>query len=53
VVSMFIGPSGPYTTGCYKVMLLTGRKDKATVQFYESAGFNGREKLAFIAKPIR
>lgn len=36
---------------CYKVMLLTGRKDQATLQFYESAGFNGHEKQAFIAKP--
>ena len=40
-----------WTAGCYKVMLLTGRKDKATVHFYESAGFDGHEKLAFIAKP--
>ena len=40
-----------WSTGCYKVMLLTGRKDKATVQFYESAGFDGQEKLAFIARP--
>jgi GNAT superfamily N-acetyltransferase len=42
-----------WSAGCYKVMLLTGRKDKATVQFYESAGFDGQEKLAFIAKPGR
>lgn len=37
--------------GCYKVMLLTGRKDQATFQFYESAGFDPHEKQAFIAKP--
>ncbi len=36
---------------CYKVMLLTGRKDNATFQFYESAGFDRNEKQAFIAKP--
>ena len=27
--------------GCYKVMLLTGRKDEATLRFYEGAGFVG------------
>jgi GNAT superfamily N-acetyltransferase len=37
--------------GCYKVMLLTGRKDEATYRFYESAGFDRHEKQAFIAKP--
>ena len=42
-----------WLAGCYKVMLLTGRKDRATVQFYESAGFDGQEKLAFIARPGR
>ena len=36
---------------CYKVMLQTGRKDEATVQFYESAGFDRHEKQAFIARP--
>ena len=40
-----------WSRNCYKVMLLTGRKDQATLQFYESAGFNGHEKHAFIAKP--
>jgi len=40
-----------WSSGCYKVMLLTGRKDPATFQFYESAGFDGHEKQAFIAKP--
>lgn len=40
-----------WSRNCYKVMLLTGRKDQATLQFYESAGFNGHEKQAFIAKP--
>jgi GNAT superfamily N-acetyltransferase len=36
---------------CYKVMLQTGRKDEATFQFYESAGFDRYEKRAFIARP--
>lgn len=40
-----------WAAGCYKVMLLTGRKDKATARFYESAGFDGDEKRGFIAKP--
>ncbi|MDR0779694.1 MAG: GNAT family N-acetyltransferase [Pseudomonadales bacterium] len=36
---------------CYKVMLLTGRKDEGTFRFYEQAGFDRHEKQAFIAKP--
>jgi GNAT superfamily N-acetyltransferase len=36
---------------CYKVMLLTGRKDDATLRFYESAGFDRHDKQAFVAKP--
>lgn len=36
---------------CYKVMLLTGRKNEATYAFYESAGFDRHAKQAFIAKP--
>ena len=36
---------------CYKVMLLTGRKDEATLRFYERAGFDPHGKQAFIAKP--
>lgn len=43
--------SSAWSSGCYKVMLLTGRKDPATLEFYESAGFDGHEKQAFIAKP--
>jgi len=42
-----------WTLGCYKVMLLTGRKDEATLRFYESAGFDRHGKQAFIAKPPR
>jgi len=40
-----------WSVGCYKVMLLTGKKDQATSEFYESAGFDRHEKQAFIAKP--
>ena len=36
---------------CYKVMLLTGRKDEGTYKFYESAGFDRQTKQAFVAKP--
>lgn len=40
-----------WQAGCYKVMLLTGRKDEATLQFYEAAGFDRHSKQAFVAKP--
>ena len=40
-----------WSAGCYKVMLLTGRKDEATLRFYESAGFDRHDKQAFVAKP--
>jgi GNAT superfamily N-acetyltransferase len=40
-----------WSSGCYKVMLMTGRKDNATLQFYESAGFDRHAKQAFVAKP--
>ena len=40
-----------WRAGCYKVMLMTGRKDPATLQFYESAGFDKHAKQAFVAKP--
>lgn len=39
-----------WAAGCYKVMLMTGRKDEATLKFYESAGFDRHGKQAFIAK---
>jgi GNAT superfamily N-acetyltransferase len=35
---------------CYKVMLMTGRKEVATLNFYESAGFDSQSKKAFVAK---
>jgi GNAT superfamily N-acetyltransferase len=40
-----------WAAGCYKVMLLTGKQDEATLRFYEAAGFDGDEKRGFIAKP--
>jgi len=36
---------------CYKVMLLTSRKDEATLKFYERAGFERGVKTGFIAHP--
>ncbi len=35
---------------CYKVMLLTGHKDEATLRFYQQAGFEAGVKTGFIAK---
>jgi GNAT superfamily N-acetyltransferase len=35
---------------CYKVMLLTSRKDEATLRFYEQAGFQAGVKTGFVAK---
>lgn len=32
---------------CYKVMLLTGRSDEATLEFYRQAGFRTGTKTAF------
>jgi len=43
--------SHAWSVNCYKVMLLTGRKDDAIVRFYESAGFNRNDKQAFVARP--
>jgi GNAT superfamily N-acetyltransferase len=43
--------SAAWCAGCYKVMLLTGRKDEATLRFYESAGFDRHAKQAFVARP--
>ena len=40
-----------WAANCYKVMLLTGRKDEETFRFYESVGFDRNGKQAFIATP--
>lgn len=34
--------------GCYKMMLLTGSKEEATLAFYGNAGYNSADKTAFI-----
>ena len=33
---------------CYKMMLLTGSKEEATLNFYKYAGYNSTDKTAFI-----
>lgn len=33
---------------CYKMMLLTGSKNDATLRFYSNAGYNSSDKTAFI-----
>lgn len=38
-----------WSAGCYKVMLMTGRKDDAICRFYESVGFDRHAKQAFVA----
>jgi GNAT superfamily N-acetyltransferase len=40
-----------WSARCYKVMLLTDRKDEATFRFYEAAGFDRLAKQAFVANP--
>lgn len=36
------------STNCYKMMLLTGAKKEATLNFYTNAGYNSTDKTAFI-----
>ena len=36
--------------GCYKIMLMTGAKDAATLGFYRRAGFDDGEKTAFVQR---
>lgn len=33
---------------CYKLMLMTGSKEKSVLNFYERAGYNSNDKTAFI-----
>lgn len=33
---------------CYKIMLLTGSKKESTLEFYRQAGYNSKDKTAFI-----
>ena len=33
---------------CYKIMLLTGSKKESTLNFYKQAGYNMKDKTAFI-----
>jgi len=33
---------------CYKLMLMTGSKDPAVLQFYEKAGYNRQDKTGFV-----
>lgn len=33
---------------CYKMMVLTGSKQEATLRFYQNAGYNSSDKTAFI-----
>ena len=34
--------------GCYKIMLLTGAKDRPTLEFYGNAGYDSSDKTAFV-----
>ncbi len=42
---------GAWKRNCYKVMLLTGTKEAATLRFYEQAGFQRGVKTGLAAKP--
>lgn len=35
-------------SNCYKMMLLTGSKEEATLKFYRNAGYNSTDKTAFV-----
>lgn len=39
-----------WAADCYKIMLMTSRKDDATLRFYARAGFNAGDKTAFIMR---
>jgi GNAT superfamily N-acetyltransferase len=38
------------SSGCYKVMLMTGAKDEKTLRFYENCGFNRQDKTGVIKR---
>jgi GNAT superfamily N-acetyltransferase len=40
-----------WEAGCYKAMLLSGRKEEEVMRFYEHAGFVRGEKTGFVAHP--
>lgn len=40
-----------WSKNCYKIMLLTGRRDEEIESFYKSVGFDPNAKRAFVAKP--
>ena len=35
---------------CYKIMLMTSRKDDATLRFYKNTGYNSDDKTAFVIR---
>lgn len=37
-----------FKENCYKMMLLTGSKNPGTLDFYRNAGYNSKDKTAFI-----
>jgi GNAT superfamily N-acetyltransferase len=37
-----------WQAGCYKVMLLSGRRSEGVIRFYESIGFDRKAKQAFV-----
>jgi ribosomal protein S18 acetylase RimI-like enzyme len=41
-----------WEAGCYKVMLLTGRKEESTLKFYRSCGLESGVKTAFTAMKV-
>ena len=36
--------------GCYKVMLMSGRKEESVMKFYQDVGFSSDEKRAFVVR---
>lgn len=40
-----------WAKSCYKVMLMTGKRDERTIRLYESTGFKRNSKEAYVAVP--